>query len=108
MHHKLAYATAPGAAYVYHRPDRCAVPHMTHHLVLAAACRYVNGADPNRRRASHRSLADAAAATPLQNWDLLQGACTCICEHEHLCVSFWGKMMGSNLPANMLLGPKQV
>jgi hypothetical protein len=43
-----------------------------HRLANLALCRYVNGADPNRRRGSYRSLADATAA-PLKNWHLVEG-----------------------------------
>jgi hypothetical protein len=35
-------------------------------------CRYVNGADPNRRRFSYKGMADGVAA-PLKHWHLLEG-----------------------------------
>jgi hypothetical protein len=41
-------------------------------LIGVGACRYVNGADPNRRRLSYKGIKDAVAA-PLKHWHLLEG-----------------------------------
>jgi hypothetical protein len=64
--HEVATCTCTCAC--THRRPRCCV----------SAHRYVNGADPNRRRGSYRSLPDAAAAAPLQDcWHLAEGLCVC-------------------------------
>lgn len=48
---------------------------------VSRVCRYVNGADPNRRRLSYKGMGDASVVAPLKHWHLLQGASLL----RHLC-----------------------
>ena len=41
-------------------------------MCVLCQCRYVNGADPNRRRLSYKGMAEGVAM-PLKHWHLLEG-----------------------------------
>lgn len=70
------------------------------HCVLRV-CRYVNGADPNRRRLSYKGMGDASVVAPLKHWHLLQGASLL----RHLCKlsTHACKVMLQQKPATALL-----
>lgn len=56
---------------------------MLHGHLHVYVCRYVNGADPNRRRLSYKGMADAVAA-PLKHWHLLGGMPACWAKTRHV------------------------